>query len=77
MEQVGEGATAKGNAPACFARARDFCLCADAPCLEIAHQFVDAGYLKVLAEDDPDPFSFVLDDRELAVFEFVTEGEGA
>src|SRR5215831_6700583 len=53
-QQVGEGAAAKRNAPASFARAGGFCLRADAPCLEVAHQFVDAGYLKVPAEDDPD-----------------------
>src|SRR6516164_7031494 len=34
-EQVGEGAAAKGNAPASFARAEGLGLCADAPRLEV------------------------------------------
>src|SRR4029077_14573708 len=76
-EEVGEGSSSKRYASAGLARAEGPCLGADVLCPEIAHEFVDAGYLEISAKDHPDPFSFVLDDDELAVHQLIAEGEGA
>jgi hypothetical protein len=44
---------------------------------EVPDKFVDAGDLKISAEDHPDPFGFLLDDGELAVLQLIAKGEGA
>jgi hypothetical protein len=42
---------------------------------EVAHEFVDAGYLQISPENHPDPFGLVLDDGEVAVLQPIAEGE--
>jgi hypothetical protein len=44
---------------------------------EVPDKFVDAGDLKISAEDHPDPLGFLLDDGEFAVLQLVAQGEGA
>ena len=76
-KEVGEGPSSERDAPASLARrAVSSRLGADVFGSEVTDKFVDAGYLEVSAEDHPDPLSFLLNDRELAVRQLIAEGEG-
>ena len=67
-----EGSSTKGDTSAGLARrAERRRPGADVFGPEVAHEFVDAGDLEISAEDHPDPFGFVLDDRELAVLQLI------
>ena len=75
-EEVGEGSSSERYASAGLAAAEGPRLGADVFGSEVPDKFVDAGDLKISAEDHPDPIGLLLDDGELAVLQLIPEGEG-
>src|ERR1700748_3238983 len=76
-QEMREGASAKRNAPAGLAGAEGSRLGEDVLGLEVPYQFVDAGDFKIPAEDQPHTLGFLLNDHELAILQFISQGEGA
>src|SRR6266404_3171603 len=76
-QQVVQRTTAERYSAARRARREQPGFGSDVAFSEVPYQFVDAAKFQVSPEDQSDQLSFFFDDRDLALFHLVAEGQGA